>query len=881
MAQTGESPQGTTNITTNNTNTTNSNSTGNTTGERFPCCVTVEDISVSLTAAATPSIVTSYWDEIRVVMRRDGVTQCTRWLSPSMAFHHVCNTTTTTAGNSVNTIPSEKGDGITSEPQSLLSQSQPTLDVQWSSINTVGFNVHFRYLLGQSVDHSLDPGYQRAVYSSNIKYLDAYNTDTADRVRPKVSPKTIHPFIFTVECRKKEKVLDPARAQDGEQRPTSASMEAFAAYYAKSKSKMSAFLKKVSAKLSVDSTHEKDGVEKKNSGERPQKQDHYETSEVPFAVYVCTSTSNSNSNSTSSGIDPSEAYNALGGQKRFSLPLHSTSSHIPSDAKCVPVMLHFTMRAHLKESSPLTTIPLRNYHDMVILVDQVLIDVMNAKGSRVTKNDLVPKIVESYAFGFTSNTAYTNELSFRSPFLKPPPIRVGEDGGVRPVDFSLLHPSQDEHLLTALDIAKNPTSICIVSSECKNGNKKRIGNRAVSISRFKTARDGLCKPSYKSQLVMALIRRFTTGEVEVEKCANPIDLASIINQEYYFDGVRQLEFSLGEYMSFRIRRRCFKDAERYRSELLMPFDYDNSGVNCDDLDKDESSVLFNSEQFSKGLVAEATSSQQDQEDEQQQQQQESNQNNQMKFKDPIGFDVPNVISADSGFEKITTTNNTTTTLGSLKKEKEVPSVQRLTDDVLTSYNNYEDQSYQPSEKTNLETNHDREEQRKRLNLYNEKSKSDEVNMESLARTTSSSLVVVVETAGVKTITSPEYKEILNPFETGINPFNSLLNHSTLVTNDDSHGENSIDYSLNPTRTDVVFSYNSNKEDITQTTNPIISFAPYSFQEENNQEEEEGKQQQETKEKNANTDNNITFVPNAGMCTLEVEYQGDIGTSNIH
>ncbi|KAH9598803.1 hypothetical protein LSM04_001743 [Trypanosoma melophagium] len=478
---------------------------------------------------------------------------------------------------------------------------------------------------------------------------------------------------------------------------------------------------------------------------------------------------------------------------------------------------------------------------------------MNAEGRRVSKNEFNPKIVESYAFGFTSNTAHTSELSFRSPFLTPPPIREGEDGGVRPVDFSLLLPSQDERLLTSCDVTKNSTSICIVSSECKNGNRKRIGNRAVSGSRFKTARDGVCKPSYKSQLVMALIRRYNTGEVEVAKCNNPLDLASNINQEYHHDGVRLMDFSLGEYMSFRIRRRCFKDAERYRSELLMPYDYDNSGVNCKDLDKDEEAVLFSPQHFSKVLVGDHISPFHQDEYEQPQR---GNQNNQKEKKssDNDSFDAPKVFSANSDCVNVTNTST------SLQKETITP-VPSLTDDILTSYNSYEDQSYQPSVHTTLETNNNTQEEKKRLSTYALKSKSYEAHIEASSSTTTSSIVVDVTEIVAK------QKEMLNPFETGRNPFYSSMSHSSLVGNNDTNGENG----------------NGNPFNQMHTGYPVILFAPYTNQEENN-EEDENRQQEEDKEqqeKSINGDGNITFKPNGGMCTLEVEDQDDIGASNMH
>ncbi|KAH9598846.1 hypothetical protein LSM04_002501 [Trypanosoma melophagium] len=102
-------------------------------------------------------------------MMRDGVTHCTRWLSPTMAFRHTTNTTSINSNRNTNingnrnttgvsgVVPGEKSDGISSsDPPSLSSPS--TIQVEWPSINTAAFNVHFRYLVGRDVDQTLDRG---------------------------------------------------------------------------------------------------------------------------------------------------------------------------------------------------------------------------------------------------------------------------------------------------------------------------------------------------------------------------------------------------------------------------------------------------------------------------------------------------------------------------------------------------------------------------------------------------------------------------------------------------------------------------------------------------------------------------------------------------
>ncbi|RNC30201.1 hypothetical protein TcCL_Unassigned07287, partial [Trypanosoma cruzi] len=198
------------------------------------------------------------------------------------------------------------------------------------------------------------------------------------------------------------------------------------------------------------------------AADRPQTKGHGHCSNYSSSFYVC----------DKYGVDPSEAYNAPGGRRCISLPLIPSHSKLPQNKTGVPLTLHLTMVAHLND--PLMR-PVRDYHSMVVLVDQVILDVMNVEAETGGKDASSARRVEAYGFGLTSNTSQTAELRFSSPFLAPPDIPLNQEGGVRLVDFSVLHPSQNERELTALDLAKNPTSICIVSSGCKVGNKRRIG----------------------------------------------------------------------------------------------------------------------------------------------------------------------------------------------------------------------------------------------------------------------------------------------------------------------------------------------------------------------------------------------------------------------
>ncbi|KEG14736.1 hypothetical protein DQ04_00321050 [Trypanosoma grayi] len=616
--------------------------------DRFACCVTLEDIGVSLASSSTsPSCVeTSCWDEMRVVFTRNGVTQRTRWLSPVLAMRH-------------SRSQDDNKSGLEAEASSV---TPGVTKAHWSPINAAAFTVHFKQM-DKEIDHSLDPGYERPVYSHNLKYLDSYNMDNVDRNRVKVCRKTIHPFLFSVECRNFRKKASSTGAEGGDRHPTSASVEAVSAYYARGASMVSTIMKKAAVKLGTVSA---DGFNKHAKGQEPHQNAHKganhsssssssinnNSGKAPSALYVC----------DGHGVDPSEAYNAPGGRQRISLQLYPASCEQPETEAGVPLVLHLTIVAHFTEPA----LPaLRDFHSMSVLLDQVVLDVTNAQQGPTPTNATVSRKAEAYGFGFTSNISYSKELRCRSPLVAPPPIREGEEGGLRLIDFTSLHPSQNERELTASDFEKNPTSACIVSSMCKIANPKRIGNRVVLVSRFKTSHDGLCKPSYKCQLVMALLRRYNTGEVEEERCEYPVDLASILNQEFYPDKVRHMVFSQGEYMSFRLRRRCFAEPERYRSELLMPYDYDNRGVEISGLGEGKGAALLALGAASKADLRDAT---------------------------------------ERGTEK---SDGGSAVVAQEQGEGKVPTP-RLTDNVLTSYNNYENHSYQPPLKPDSQADVDTE-----------------------------------------------------------------------------------------------------------------------------------------------------------------------------
>ncbi|RNF20994.1 uncharacterized protein Tco025E_03634 [Trypanosoma conorhini] len=629
-----------------------------TTGGRFPCCITLEDISVDLcTIFASPwqsCVETPCWDEMRVVMSRDGATQCTRWLSPTLAMRQPA------------AVGAKGADAVRASSENSFAVTE----VMWSPLNTAAFTVYFR-LHDKDAERSLDPGHARPANLTNLKYLeDAGHGEGRGRTRERVLPKTINPFYLRVECRNPKNLR--LGAEGGEKAPTSASVEAVSAYCAKWVSRVSSVFKKASIKLATEFSTGSPSVKKEEAGPSLTMLTNRYSRGAP-AFYLC----------DKNGVDPSEAYNAVGGRRRISLQLFPSHPKLPRKQTGVPLKLHFTMVAHYDDC---VTRPVRDYHSLVVLVDQVRLDVGMARQDTDAKNGAAPRLVTGYAFGFTSDTSKTVELCYRSPFLAPPEVQSREEGEVRLVDFSLLHPSQNERELTALDLAANPTSACIVSSGCKVGNKRRIGNRVVLVSRFKTGVDGLCKPSYKCRLVMGLFRRYDTGEVELERCERPLDLASILNQDYYPDKVRAMTFSRGEFMSFRLRRRCFAAPEQCRSELLLPYDYDNSGVEIGAAAEADDAVSF-----SEGCVEQAhveAAAAMVAKDDSTTQLGEGNSTASRHTNDAPESgsrhpDASGTAAAPAAF-----------LTGAMAQVAEQP-VTRITDSVMTSYNNYEDNTYAP------------------------------------------------------------------------------------------------------------------------------------------------------------------------------------------
>lgn len=492
---------------------------------------------------------------MRVVIERAGETQYTRWLSPYFALGDVSDLY----------LKKEVIAADTKEEE----QISDTLELRWSSINTAGFIVFFRYL-AKEVDHSLQLEYYRAMNSSNLKYFDLHEVDLAECDRPKVAPKLVHPFVLSVECRKLPQNCSAFEGEKSDIKQVDASLEKVFAYYTKGMSMVSTLFKGIVKKNSVDTKEDNHLEHGTNDSSKINRNNDFVVSDLSSCLYI-----------SDTAIDPSEAYNAVGGKHRFSLRLRPSKAENIGRKEGVPIVLNFTMVAHFKEA---INLPIRDFHSMVILLDQIVLDVTNAQKSVNNEGNLESKTVEAYAIGLTSDISRTTEYCIQTPFMAPRNTSAIEEDKLMLVDFYLLHPTQNERELTELDMKSNPTSFCIVSSECKTLNKKRIGNRAIMVSRFKTADDGVCKSSYKCQLHFGLLRCYNNGEIEIDRCTRPIDISQIINQEHYFDKTSTIVFSHGECMNFRLRRRCFVRPEHHSCELLMPFDYDNTGIKEDDLD---------------------------------------------------------------------------------------------------------------------------------------------------------------------------------------------------------------------------------------------------------------------------------------------------------
>ena len=281
-------------------------------------------------------------------------------------------------------------------------------------------------------------------------------------------------------------------------------------------------------------------------------------------VSICARNQQSGKSGTfacSGGVDPAEAFNCPSGQLLQTLQVRSTdpTRPFPAGSGGVPRVVKFCVVA-LRDAGVPPSIPERSFHEQCILVDQFVLDCGDASSRKGTT---------SYGFGFLTDisegSAAKNLTRYTQDLLAP----LAVEGGVATVDFSQL-----QHATTSDALERNPVDFCIVSVDSKSYNNVTVGNRIISSSRFKTGEKGLCKPSLKAQLVLCLIRSDGAGNksLEVNEDAS-LDLAGeVMNIETVPDEgvVRRTNFSYGESLYYRIRRRCFVDPTRHGDRLLTP-----------------------------------------------------------------------------------------------------------------------------------------------------------------------------------------------------------------------------------------------------------------------------------------------------------------------
>lgn len=278
-------------------------------------------------------------------------------------------------------------------------------------------------------------------------------------------------------------------------------------------------------------------------------------------------------------VDPSEVYNSPSGRLEYRFQLRhqdvtrdSLYAHLPG----TPRYLSFSITAQREEQRPARLI--RNYHDTCVLLDQFVLNIAtSARGSL------------EYGFGLfqdTSNGTDKKRLAhYTREFRRPV---VAEDG-----ESILINFSDPQHHRLREELAgemgrqsplreepvgpKNPVDVVIVSSECTAFNESMIGKRAVATGRFKTDEFcGLCKTSLKSTLALALLWRDPEQplqDVMMDVSQARVDLArDVMNQEDFpVDGViRCVQFSYGERLYFRMRKRCFEAPRHYGIPLVSP-----------------------------------------------------------------------------------------------------------------------------------------------------------------------------------------------------------------------------------------------------------------------------------------------------------------------
>lgn len=523
-------------------------------GERFHCRIDVENVCISVEGDATSSTTTLFWEEARVACKFNGVTQRTRWMALQPAMEEAKKELQTAAGDDVTGVAAPQTGGLLALP--------------YTAFNNLSYEVEF------TAEAPADPAV------------------TAVRT---VKPKRFHLMELEVEAQNLHRVYSAVGGQTGDRAPTSGNMEVISASLNKKAAKVSAWTRSVFSRLGGSGEkkdepssrythhHSRGSSKEQNEAAMAGLTDHT-VSSSPAPALDDTTVREGVYQTVMKHIDVSEAYNRPSGRQVYCLVVKPESRKLPESGVGTPITISFAIVAHYGYTA---SVP-RSFHNFAVVIDQFVLDYSEA--ARVlppnSKDEAEqPRPITGYAFGYTANTAknpYALEVVSKPVPVVTAATAAGDngEGAVRVIDFDRLHSEGDERKRTPEDYRALPTSCVVVSGSMGSQptNQPRLGNRVVLVSRFKTSPDGLCKPSFKCQFVVSLVRFYGDDGASAREAAAPINLAALMNEEMVPQRIRAVKFELGEVMYLRLRRFSFAEPEVLRAPLLLPYDYDNSNV---------------------------------------------------------------------------------------------------------------------------------------------------------------------------------------------------------------------------------------------------------------------------------------------------------------
>ncbi|KAK7196861.1 hypothetical protein NESM_000627200 [Novymonas esmeraldas] len=524
-------------------------------GEQFRCRVDVEDVVISVAGDAASITTGLFWEELRVVCKFNGITQRTRWLTLPAAIEEAKR-----------------------ELQHTSAPTQGLLPLPYTDFNNLSYEVMF------TAEEAARGG-------------DAAGGPAGAAPVRAVKPKRFHRMEFEVEAQNKHRLYSSSGGQTGDRAPTSGNMEVISASLNKGAAKVSAWTRSVFSKLGSSSSG--GSSHGGGSGHDSRQQNAAALATLGGAHTGATAPAPPHTGAAAADdrvhegtyvtvvkdIDASDAYNAAGGRQRFCLVVKPDSQKMPETGTGTPITIAFTLVAHFGQEKCVQ----RDFRDFVIVADQFVLDFSDAATelppADPKEERAQPRSIVGYSFGYTANTSsasYTLEASSQTVPVAAALASDAPDGAamVRVIDFDRLHREEDERKRCAEDYKALPTSCCIVSEATTRlpACRPQLGNRVVCVSRFKTSPDGLCKPSFKCQFAVSLVRYYGTYGESTREVGPPINLAALLNQEALPQRVRVIKFSLGEIMYLRLRRFCFANPALLGAPLLMPYDYNNDGV---------------------------------------------------------------------------------------------------------------------------------------------------------------------------------------------------------------------------------------------------------------------------------------------------------------